>query len=114
MITAQPRPDWAPLPRPGCRDVEFRVLLNRDGLAIANLRFGPDATIDPHDASFDIDVICLAGGGMMSVDDTSVPIRAGETAHWPRGCIHCLWTTGETMETIMVERHKSTSVETSR
>lgn len=101
----QPRPDWSPLPRTGCDNVEARVLLVRDGLAIANLRFGESATIDRHDASFDIDVLCIAGSGFTSVGDETFPIAQGETIRWPRNQEHCLWTIDETMETIMVERH---------
>src|SRR5579871_317613 len=54
-----PRPEWSPLPRAGCAGVEGRVLMVRDGLAVAMLRFEPRATIDEHSAQHDIDVACL-------------------------------------------------------
>jgi len=104
-VEKQPRPEWSPLPREGCDNVEARVLLARDGLAIANLRFGEGATIDRHDAPFDVDVLCVAGSGFTSVGDETFPIAQGETIRWPRNQQHCLWTVDTTMETIMVERY---------
>lgn len=103
---SQPRPEWESLPREGCRNVEFRVLLFKDGIVIANLRFGRNATIDRHDAPFDIDVICMSGSGFASVDDEAFALVAGQTIRWPRNRDHCLWTADDTMETIMVERHR--------
>jgi quercetin dioxygenase-like cupin family protein len=105
-IEKQPKPEWSPLPRPGCVNVEFRVLLGSDDLAIANLKFQQNATIDEHDADFDIDVLCIAGSGFTSIDDDDFPISEGETVRWPKGKMHCLWTIDTTMETIMVERHR--------
>lgn len=107
MIESQPKPIWAELPRPGCKNVRFRVLLVKDNLAIANLRFSKDATIDRHEAPFEIDVICIEGRGCTSIDDETFTIEAGQTIRWPKGREHCLWTEGEEMETIMVERHGS-------
>ena len=101
----QPKPDWAPLPRPGCHNIDFRVLLVKDGLSIANLRFAENATIDRHDAPYDIDVLCIAGSGFASIDDMEFPITQGQTVRWPNGKEHRLWTIDTTMETIMVERH---------
>jgi quercetin dioxygenase-like cupin family protein len=84
--------------------VTGRVLLRRAGIAIANLRFEPNATIDEHSASIEIDVICLAGAGFVSVGTESSPIRAGQRVVWPAGVNHRLWTEGSSMETLMVER----------
>ncbi len=81
-----------------------RVMLKRAGLAIANLRFSPNATIDEHSAPFDIDVICISGEGFVSVGDQSSRFRAGERVVWPAGVNHRLWTEGSEMETLMVER----------
>ncbi len=103
-IASQPKPQWAHLPRPGCSNVEFRVLINRDGLTIANLRFGKGAEIDEHDAPMDIDVIVMAGSGFVSLDGATSEVSLGQTIFWPRGKAHKLWTTNSTMETIMVER----------
>ncbi len=105
MIEKQPRPEWGPVPREGTRNVDGRVLLYKDNLVIANLRFSPNATIDRHSAPFDIDVLCIEGKGKTSIDDDVFDISAGDTIRWPRDKDHCLWTDDATMETIMVERH---------
>jgi quercetin dioxygenase-like cupin family protein len=107
MIERQPKPDWASLPRPGCSNVEFRVLLAKDQFAMANLRFSEFATIDRHDAPFTIDVMCMSGSGFTSVGDETFVIRAGETVRWPKGEQHCLWTDGAPMEVITAEWHGS-------
>ena len=104
-VSDQPKPEWAKLPRPGCENVQFRLLLSRDGISVANLRFASTATIDPHSAPFDIDVICVQGAGFTSVAEVTQPINAGQTVRWPKDEVHCLWTDGQTMETIMIERH---------
>jgi quercetin dioxygenase-like cupin family protein len=98
-----PRPEWAILPRPGCVGVDFRVLLQRSDLVLAQLRFAPHATIDEHSATFDVDVVCLDGAGMFSVDAKPRPLRAGETVRWPADRPHRLWTEGTGMVTLMVE-----------
>lgn len=105
LVENQPKPNWKRLPRPGCRSVYFRVLLDKDSIMIANLRFEKDATIDKHSAPYEIDVICISGGGYICVGDHDVEIRAGQTARWPADIDHCAWTTDEEMETIMVERY---------
>lgn len=104
MIESQPRPDWNPIPRKGVVGVEGRVLLGRDGILIANLRFSPNATIDKHSAAHDIDVICISGSGFTLVGDQVSPFHVGQTVHWPRQLDHCLWTEEFGMETLMVER----------
>jgi quercetin dioxygenase-like cupin family protein len=69
------------------------------------LRFGPDATIDEHaDDEHVHEVICLEGSGYASVGREKAPIRAGERVTWPPGLMHCLWTAGEEMTTLMVAR----------
>ena len=103
-IEQMPRPNWQPLPRQGAVGVAFRVLLHRAGIAIASLRFSPNATIDEHSASFDIDVICVAGEGFVSVGNESARFRSGDRVVWPAGVNHRLWTEGTEMETLMVER----------
>jgi quercetin dioxygenase-like cupin family protein len=105
MVEDQPRPVWSLLPRRGSRDVEFRMLLGREGIFLANLRFSSDATIDRHSAPYDIDVICLNGAGFTSVGEEVFAIHAGQTVRWPRDIDHCLWTDGTEMETLMVERY---------
>ena len=95
---------WQPLPRADCINVDVRRLLRRDGLGLAQLRFGRNATIDEHDAPFEIDVICLAGAGYVSVAGEMSRLLAGERGRWPAGKLHQLWTEGEDeMMTLMVE-----------
>ena len=108
MIEQMPRPNWQPLPRDGTVGVTGRVLLNRADIVIANLKFASAATIDEHAASFDVDVICLDGEGFVSIGGESSPFRAGERVVWPAGVMHCLWTRGSAMETLMVERRSAT------
>jgi quercetin dioxygenase-like cupin family protein len=104
QVHEQPKPDWALLTRPGCENVEFRVLLGSDGILIANLRFAPSSTIDRHSAPFDIDVICVHGEGLTSIGDSVSSFAAGQFVRWPKDKEHCLWTEEQEMETIMVER----------
>lgn len=104
VIEPQPKPAWAPLPRPGCVNVQSRVLLSRDGLVVANLRFGRRATIDPHDAPYDIDVLCVAGAGFTRIGEKTFALAEGESVRWPAGEVHGLWTEDAEMETLMVER----------
>ena len=107
IIEQMPRSHWTPIPREGTVGVMGRVMLKRAGLAIANLKFSASATIDQHSAPFEIDVICLAGEGFVSVGNDSSPFRAGDRVVWPAGVNHRLWTEGTEMETLMVERYGS-------
>lgn len=104
MIEQMPRPHWEPLTRAGAVGVTGRVLLKRAGVAIANLRFASNASIDEHSAPIEIDVICISGAGFVSVGNDVFPLRAGERVVWPAGVNHRLWTEGAEMETVMVER----------
>src|SRR5882672_837312 len=90
----QPQPDWRPLPREGTVGVEFRVLLRRHGLAIGSLRFAAHATIDEHSAPYEIDVVCVAGEGFVSVGDATMPFGCGQSVTWPARVNHRLWTDG--------------------
>ena len=105
-LTVSPTPEWAPLPRPGCVRVEFRVLLEAPSLVLASLRFAPLGSIDEHAADYGIDVVCLSGEGFVSVGPERRSLRAGERVHWPKGSEHCLWTEASAMETLMVEHRK--------
>lgn len=100
------QPEWRPLLRAGSVGVEFRVLLQGRGIVLAHLRFAEHSAIDEHSAAFDIDVMCLAGSGSVSVDGKAVPFSPGELVTWPAGVYHQLWTKGTEMETLMVEHHK--------
>jgi quercetin dioxygenase-like cupin family protein len=102
-IRPVPRSAWSPLPYEGCLNVEGKVLLSLPHLSIAMLRFAPGGTIHEHSADIDIDVICLEGRGMTSLDGQSAPFQAGEQVRWPRGVQHRLWTTESNMTTLMVE-----------
>jgi quercetin dioxygenase-like cupin family protein len=99
-----PRPDWSPVPRPGCLDVDGRVLLVRDGLVVAMLRFAPQATIDEHAAGHEVDVICLEGEGFVSIEDRVNSFAAGQWLTWPADRVHRLWTADSGMVTLMIER----------
>ena len=86
--------------------MEVRALLRRRGLAISSLRFAAHATIDEHSAPYEIDVICVAGEGFVSVGDAAMPFACGQSVTWPAGVNHCLWTEGLPMETLMVEHRE--------
>ena len=101
---AIPRRDWTPVPRPGCVNVDGKVLLVREGLAVAMLRFDPEATLDEHAVPYEIDVVCLEGEGFISVEDRINSFAAGQWMTWPPGCVHRLWTAEHGMITLMVER----------
>ena len=103
-VTAWPRPEWTPVPRPGVEGVESRLLHHTEGQQLlAQLRFAPHATIDEHDAPHPIDVYCLEGSGFTSVAGQTAALRAGQHVRWPPGQMHRLWTDGDTMLTLMHE-----------
>jgi quercetin dioxygenase-like cupin family protein len=79
------------------------VLLREPYLVVAMLRFGTQATIDEHSADFDINVVCVAGAGFVSIDGAVTRVQAGGHVHWPAGSMHRLWTEESTMQTLMVE-----------
>ena len=103
-VARVPRPEWEPLPFEGCVGVEGRVLVREADFFVANLRFGPHATIHEHPGPNDTLVVCLEGEGLTSVGGEVSPLRAGERAFWPAGVPHRLWTEETTMQTLMVER----------
>jgi len=84
--------------------VDGRVLLVRDGLLLAMLRFAPAATIHEHAAGHEIDVICLEGEGFISIEDRVNSFAAGQWITWPADRVHRLWTADSGMITLMVER----------
>lgn len=98
-----PRDEWSRLPRPGVVGVHGRVLVTGADLVVAMLRFAPRASIDEHDAQHEIEVVCLEGSGLTSVDGEAAPIHAGQTVTWPAGKLHGLWTEGISMITLMIE-----------
>jgi len=98
-----PPPDWFRLPRPGCRGVDAKVLLNTPELVLALLRFGPNSTIDEHPAPHVIDVICLEGEGFFSVAGEPASLHADQRVQWPPNQPHRLWTESGSMLTLMVE-----------
>ena len=102
-VTPVPRPEWSPVPHEGCRGVESKALLRLEYLGVAMLRFAPDGTIHEHPAPFPIDVVCLEGAGMTSLNGEAAPIRAGERVRWPADVAHRLWTEDSAMVTLMVE-----------
>ena len=98
-----PRPVWEPLPRKDCKGVEGRVHLVLPHLVLANLRFEAHASIDEHTAPIEIDVICIAGAGWISIEDEAWPFEQGQTLRWPANKLHRLWTEESSMETLMIE-----------
>ncbi len=98
-----PRPDWTPVPRDGCLNVESKVLLALEGLVVAMLKFDAEGTIDEHDAPHDIDVVCLEGEGFVSVEDRVHEFHAGQSIRWPARLLHRIWTGDRSMVTLMVE-----------
>jgi quercetin dioxygenase-like cupin family protein len=103
MIERSPRPNWSPLPRPDTHGVEVRVHLFTEDVAIAELRFAPNTSIDEHPGERSAHVVCLSGEGFVSLGSESSPFKAGDRVLWPRGIPHRLWTEGSTMGTLMVE-----------
>jgi quercetin dioxygenase-like cupin family protein len=85
--------------------VEGKVLLRPPPLVIAMLRFAPGSSISEHQASMDVDVVCLDGAGFVSVGGEGFPFRAGEAIRWPAETMHRLWTETSEMTTLMVEHH---------
>jgi quercetin dioxygenase-like cupin family protein len=84
--------------------VAGKVLLTRDGLGLAMLKFEPEGTIDEHAAPHEIDVVCLEGAGYISIEDRIWAFAAGLSLTWPAGRLHRLWTGDQGMVTLMVER----------
>ncbi len=103
QVQAMPRPLWTPLPYAGCHGVEAKALLRLERLSLALLRFQPGGTIHEHAAPMVIDVICLEGQGMTSLEGEAAPLQAGEWVRWPAGVRHRLWSEGALMVTLMVE-----------
>jgi len=69
------------------------------------LRFSERATIAEHEAPMEVDVVCLDGGGSVSVGDETFVFRAGDTIRWPAYTMHRLWTEASEMTTLMIEHH---------
>ena len=108
IIEQMPRSQWSPVPRQGTMGVTGRVLLNRAGIAVANLRFSPHATIDEHSAPIEVDVISH-GRRRVRFGRQRIPRPSAQAtvSIWPAGVNHRLWTEGSEMETLMIERHGS-------
>ncbi len=53
----------------------------------------------------EVDVVCLDGGGSVSVGDETFVFRAGDTIRWPAYTMHRLWTEASEMTTLMIEHH---------
>ncbi len=101
-IRPVPKGTWEPLPQAGCVGVEHVVLM-REPQVIVLLKFGTHGTINEHPAPFPVDVICMEGSGMTSVNGEMAEIKAGETVTWPPNVPHRLWTEDSEMVTLMVE-----------
>jgi quercetin dioxygenase-like cupin family protein len=77
--------------------------MDRQTLLVALLRFASQSTIDEHAAPHAVDVICLEGAGLFSVDGEAAPLQAGECVQWPPTRPHRLWTEESSMMTLMIE-----------
>lgn len=95
--------EWFPLPFDGCMNVYVKSLHRTPYMNVAMLRFDENAQIHEHDATIDIDVICIEGQGFVSVDGEESAFQAGEKVHWPAHKNHQLWTKNTTMVTLMLE-----------
>lgn len=84
--------------------MKVRVISDDEGLLLALLRFGWDATIDEHPGPNDSIVVCLEGSGFTSVAGETAAIETGQIVRWPKDVPHRLWTEDSTMLTLMVER----------
>ena len=102
-----PRASWEPLKQEGCTGVEHVVLMAAP-IALALLKFEKQATIHEHSAEFPVDVICMEGEGITSINGDKAPIRAGETVRWPANELHRLWTEDSEMVALMVEHYGNT------
>jgi len=103
VVKPVPRWEWSPAPHDGCRNVEGKGLLRHPQVTIAMLRFGKHGTIHEHAAPIDIDVICLKGRGMTSLDGEQAALSEGQQVRWPAGMSHRLWTEEDEMTTLMIE-----------
>jgi len=102
-VRAVPRAEWSPLPMPGARGVDAKVLVQEREVTVAMLRLGPDAAVPEHQADHETEVVCLEGNGFTSVDGLAAEIHAGESVNWPAGRRHALWTESSLMLALMVE-----------
>lgn len=102
------RPEWSPLPREGCRNVEGRVLVHdpEQGLSLSLLHFDKDGTIDEHPGESDAEVFCLEGSGFVSLGSGQSELWEGQWVFWPRGVNHRLWTEDSEMTTLMLHRRR--------
>ena len=98
-----PRPDWSPVPRDGCVNVEGKVCLVDRRSVVAMLRLQENACTDVHPAPYDIHVLCIEGSGFAMCGGEVTPLESGESVLWPKGEEHNLYTEASEMTTIMVE-----------
>jgi acyl-coenzyme A thioesterase PaaI-like protein len=80
------------------------VLFGDPSLVVAQLSFGAHGTIDLHAAPYPIEVVALSGAGFVQVGNERCPFVAGQRIQWPAGVEHRLWTEGEPLVTLMLER----------
>lgn len=99
------KPDWRPLDRSGCKNVEVKVLVYEENhFAMSLLRFAPDGEIDEHPGDSRAEVFCLEGNGFVSVGDARSAFEPGQKAFWPKGVNHKLWTQDDEMQVLIVHR----------
>ena len=98
-----PRPDWSPVPREGCENVDGQVLLVDKRAVVASLKLDANGHTDLHPATYDIHVLCIEGAGFTQCGDEHTELQAGETVLWPKDIPHNLYTQDSSMTTIMIE-----------
>ena len=71
--------------------------------SIAELAFGPRATLVPHTNPNTTYFVVISGGGFVQVGAERVAVNHGEAVVWPAGEPHAAWTEGTEMRAIVVE-----------
>ena len=100
---AFPRPDWSPVPRDGCENVNGQVLLVDKRSVVATLKLDTNGHTDLHPAPYDIHVLCTDGSGFTQCGEEHTKLQAGESVLWPKDKPHKLYTKDSSMTTIMIE-----------
>ena len=98
-----PSAGWSPLPVPGARQVEARVLVSATELTVTMLRLAPGGLLPDLAADHETEVVCLEGSGFTAVDGIAAELAGGQGVHWPAGRPHRLWTEAAALTVLVVE-----------
>ena len=88
---------------PGTAGVTGQVIHGDARGSAAELAFGPDARIAPHDNPNTAWFCVIEGGGWVVVGEERRRVVAGEAVRWPAGVTHGAWTDGLPMRAFVVE-----------